>query len=239
MAISQSQQQLLDELVSRLRSGAGANLEAVVLFGSAAGEEFQPRHSDLNVLCLLKTVDAAALEGAAPAVAWWRGKKQPAPVFFGAAELVRSADVFAIELHDMYSRHRLLFGADPFATLAIPMDLHRIEVERELRTSLLRLRHRFLEAKGEKAVAALMADSISTFLTLFRHALIALGEPAVAHRRQALDRLAVVLAFDAAPLHAVLDFRDGKPLPAPAAQMFRGYLDSIARVTEEVDRRLA
>ena len=45
----------LNEFVARLHEAAGENLRAVVLYGSAADHEFHEEHSDLNVLCLLRS----------------------------------------------------------------------------------------------------------------------------------------------------------------------------------------
>ncbi len=43
----------LDEFVQKLKAAAADNLKAVILYGSAATEEFHAKHSDLNILCLV------------------------------------------------------------------------------------------------------------------------------------------------------------------------------------------
>src|SRR5580658_3412396 len=98
----------LSELVARLKSAAGDNLKAVVLYGSAATSEFQGKHSDLNILCLVDRAAVADLEHLHAVSEWWMKENNPAPVIFTHDELVRSADVFAIELLDMKHRHRML-----------------------------------------------------------------------------------------------------------------------------------
>ncbi len=131
----------LSELVSRLKEAAGKNLESVVLYGSAVRGDFHPGSSDLNVMCTLVSIDFAELQLLAPVVQWWMHEmKEPAPLFFLTEELRRSTDVFAIESLDIKKFHRLLFGKDPVADLVIPMNLHRVEVEHELRLLLLKLR---------------------------------------------------------------------------------------------------
>ena len=65
-------------------------------------------------------------------------------MLFTIEELRCSADVFAIELYDIKQRHKVLFGADHFTNLEVPMDLHRVAVERELRTNLIRLRQKYM-----------------------------------------------------------------------------------------------
>jgi hypothetical protein len=232
----------LKELIERLRETAGANLTAVVLYGSAAGEEFREEHSDLNVLCLLQRIDVAELKKLQPVGLWWWRKGHPTPLVFTLRELQDSADVFAIELLDMKQRHRMLLGEDFLQGFEVPMELHREQVERELRTNVIRLRQTFLRSRGKSAeLSDLMIASSSTFAALFRHALIALGETAPGSRREAVDRLAAKLGFDPVAIHAVLDVRDGRRKPAEVEpeQTFAAYLDTVTRAAEEMDRRLA
>jgi hypothetical protein len=228
----------LSELVEKLKAAAGANLKSVVLHGSAAGGEFHAEHSDFNVMLLLERIDLAELEKLNRTARWWESKSHPAPLVFTPEELTRSADVFAIELLDIKARHEVLAGEDFFTALEVPMNLHRAQVERELRTNLVRLRQHYLASPGDqKAMLKLMTESVSSFGTLFRHALIALGEPRPEHKRDAVDRLAALLGFDASAFHTILEVRAGRR-PAKVIDVqatFRGYLEAVARVTHEID----
>ncbi len=231
----------LAQLVERLKQAAGANLMSVVLYGSAASAEFQPRHSDLNVLCVLERLDAAELDRLNPLATWWAHRGHPAPLLFTLEELRRSADIFAIELLDIKANRRLLSGQDVFLDLDIPLDLHRHQVERELRTNLLRLREGYLVAQRTRsALLRTMTASVSTFVTLFRHALIALGEQPAETKRQIVAQLADLLGFDASGFNTVLDVREGRRRESDvdAAALFTSYLEALTRVTEEIDRRM-
>src|SRR6202041_1411268 len=44
----------LKQIVEKLQSAAGDNLQAAVLYGSAVTGEFQAHHSDLNIVCMVK-----------------------------------------------------------------------------------------------------------------------------------------------------------------------------------------
>jgi len=61
--------------------------------------------------------------------------------------LRHSADVFAIELLDMKQHRRMLLGEDFFDSVDVPMTLHRLQVERGLRTGVIRLRQAFLRSR--------------------------------------------------------------------------------------------
>jgi predicted nucleotidyltransferase len=231
----------LSELVGRLKQAAGANLMAVVLYGSAVDHDFR-EHSDLNVLCLLDRLDSATLDSLRPVGRWWRHKGHPLPLIFTLMELRNSADIFSIELLDMKSQHRMLEGSDFLADLQIPMNQHKLQVERELRTNVIRLRQSYLQYQGRRSeLAELLIASASSFGTLFRHALIALGQERPSSTREAADRLAKLFALNAAPFHLVWDLREGKSAAGEVnlEAMFGSYLELVAGVAEEVDRRLA
>jgi hypothetical protein len=244
MSINTTQQHLLDDLLAKLKHALGDNLDSLVLYGSAAAKEdgFHADYSDLNVLCLVNRLDAKTLERIASTVSWWEGNKQPAPILFTIEELRCSADVFAIELYDIKQRHKVLFGADHFTKLDVPMDLHRVAVERELRTNLIKLRQKYMAIAGHdaKPIVQLMADSISSFATLFRHSLIALGEQPQQHKREVVAQLAEKLHFERKPFDQILDLREGKLRASDidASATFDGYLRAIERVVNEVDQRL-
>jgi hypothetical protein len=235
-------EQNLTDLVTRLKNAAGSNLLSVILYGSAATEEFHPGHSDLNVLCIMQSLGKDDLSKLHAASAWWVKKGHPAPLFFTLNELHHSADIFAIEMLDIKAAHRVLYGEDVIASLHVPMDLHRAHVERELRNNTLRLRQCYLRHVADsRRTLELMTSSISTFAALFRHALIALGEDPPPTKRATVDRLGSMLGFDPSPFHIVLDIRErrkrGRDVDVLAT--FDKYLNGIAKATEEVDRRLA
>jgi hypothetical protein len=232
----------LTDLVTKLKAAAGSNLLSVILYGSAATEEFHPGHSDLNILCIMQSLGRDDLGKLHAASAWWVKKGHPAPLFFTLNELQHSADVFAIELLDIKAAHRILHGEDVVASLHVPMDLHRLHVERELRNNTLRLRQHYLRYPADpRKILELMTSSISTFAALFRHALIALGEDPPPTKRGAMDRLGSVLGFDPSPFHAIFEIREGRKRgrDVDVQATFDAYLNRVSKVADEMDRRLA
>jgi predicted nucleotidyltransferase len=231
----------LTELVERLKTAAAGNLKAAVLYGSAVSGDFHEKHSDLNVLCIVERAAADDLEHLHPAAEWWARQGNPAPLVFTLDELVRSADVFAIELLDIKAQHRMLFGEDPLASLEVPLRLHRLQVERELRTDWLRLRQAILAAPRKRDVhLGIMLRSVSAFCALFRHALIALGQPAAHSKGEAVDQMASLTGANPSAFHAILDFRAGKRKnkQIDVEATLQTYLEFVEIATNEVDRRL-
>lgn len=232
-------QQKLDEFVQRMRTASPDNLKSIVLYGSAATGEFHEGHSNVNLLCLVESGDPARLEPFHSTVEWWIGKGHPAPLIFTLDELRRSSDIFAIELLDMQARHKMLFGEEFLAGITVPLRYHKLQVERELRANWLRLRQTFLAAP-RKAHLDVMVAAASSFNTLFRHALTALGEPAAQNKRDTIERIAKLTGADAGGFLAVLDFREKKKTEKDidVAATARSYFALVEAVTDEVDRRL-
>src|SRR5271167_2782522 len=113
-------EQKITDFVSRLRAAAGANLESVILFGSAVAGDYHPEFSNVNLFCVIHDSSFAAMQALAPAVKWWDAQKQPPPLFMTHEEIKRSVDVFTIELIDMQQHHRVFFGEDVIQGLKIP-----------------------------------------------------------------------------------------------------------------------
>jgi hypothetical protein len=232
----------LDDLVARLKSEAGKNLICVILYGSAATGEFHEGHSDLNILCILWDLHREELDKLSAVSLWWAKKGHPVPMFLTRNELYNATDIYAIEFVDIANAHKVLYGEDLMATLEIPLDRHFLQVERELRNNTLRLRQQYLQyPHDERKTLDLMTSSISSFAALFRHALIAFGEQAPSTKKEAIDRLAAELQFDPVPFHTIMAIREKRKQESDisARSTFDGYLRAIAKVTDEVDQRLA
>jgi hypothetical protein len=230
----------LNELVNRLKDVAAANLECVILYGSAAGGNFKSEHSDLNVLCVLKSLAVEELTRVALVIRWWAVEQaQPAPLFFTAEELRQSADVFSIELRDMQDSRRVLFGADLIDGLRVPVNLHRVQVEHELRTVLLKLRNAYFSAPGDaQLLTPTLRKSFSSVLALLRHVIIAFGEESPAAPRDIIARAAQLTHADAAAFDSVLRLREHGDAHVEVAKVYGAYLAALEIVIRGLDKHL-
>lgn len=229
----------LQELVTRLQEACGDNLVSVVLYGSAARDDFHEKYSDVNLLAVFKSLDHDALPAIMPVVSWWSHEQRFSPPLMMTTDEIReSADVFAIELLDIKSSHRTVFGEDIVATIDVPMNLHRVEVEHELRTTLLRLRqHLLLQSEDSGQLQLVLAKSVNSVLTLFRHALIALGETPPHNKQELLAQAGRVFGFEVAPLQSILLLRTDPNHLLEAGTTYLAYMDAVARVAHELDVR--
>lgn len=232
-------EKLLDELVSKLTKVYGDRLVSVVLYGSAAVGDHSGRFSDLNVFCVLREITPALLGVSEPILRWWRNKDNPSPLLMSLDEVRTSTDCFPIEFHDIKERHRILYGENVVEALEIDESFYRARVEYELRAKLLRLRQKAAGVMHDpNMLIRLMAESVSTFCVLTRHALRLNGADAPFPKREIVGQAGAVFGIDPQPFLALLDLRDGKrkPKELDAEALLGQYLKEIDGVIDAVDR---
>lgn len=227
------------ELVSRLKEAHGGGLIAVVAHGSAVAAPANARKADYRVLVVTRALAAEDLRHARPVARWWVEEGFSLPVYFTAAELGDSVDVFSIEFAHLKRAYRVIYGEDPLAGLEVSKEHLRLKAEYELRGKFLRLRSLYLPAGDSvEGLTRLMTDSIVSFVQFMRPLLEVLGEEPPLGRRATVRRLGERLRLDTAPLERILRLRDESvPLmDIEAQELFASYLNCLARLIEAVDR---
>ena len=133
----------------------------------------------------------------------------------------------------------MLFGRDVIAGMVVDDSFYRAQVEHELRAKLLRLRQKASGVLSDpELLKRLLADSVSTFCVLLRHALALHGVPVDMHKRETVRQGAAAFGFDPEPFETLLDLREGKGKPRAANPriLFSEYLKQIAVIIGAVDR---
>ena len=230
---------VLNQLLEKLTKALGDRLVSVVLYGSAVTGDHHEGYSDLNVLCVLKQVTARELADAEPVFRWWREKNNPAPLLLSEHEVETCSDCFAIEFHDIKNHHRILQGKDVVSNLVVDGSFYRAQVEHDLSAKLLRLRQKESGALSDPDVLRrLLADSLSTFCVLFRHALLLNGVAAHSKKREIIQQANENFGIDPQPFNQLLDLREEriKPRELEPAGLFDSYLKQISIVIDAVDR---
>ncbi len=228
-----------NDLVSLTLYGSRAQAQGLAAAGSAANGH-QPRpDADANLLLVLSEVTAERLQAGAEALRWWQRQGHRPIAVLSRDEARDAADVFPIEYLDLQQHRQVLAGEDLFANVTRFPREHRQQVEHELRTQLLRLRGRYPLAGDAKALSRLMTESAGTFLTLFRHALAALGEPLVMDKDAVAAAAARRFGFAPEPWERLLRARRGEAvLPKDRKQLqpiFAAYLDAIHKVERQLE----
>ena len=228
-----------ESFAAELGSVYGTGLVSVVLYGSAARGEHRAGASDLNVLVLLDDAGPEALRRGAALAARWASEGNPPPLVMSREEWTRSADVFAIEYADIRDAHRVLAGADPFDGVEVARDDLRRQCERELKGKHIQLRERYLLlADRPEDLGRVFAQSLSTFLVLFRTVLRLAGEAVPRDPEQVVRRTATHAGFAPEPVLELVAARaaGGAPRLDATDPVAVGYLQAVARVVDYVDR---
>lgn len=232
--------ELLKNFVERLHEAAKTNLESVIVYGAGAQLGASATPTGLHLLCTLHSLSVAELGRVAPVVRWWtESHQQPPPLFFTSEELSRSADVFSIELLDIQGSHRVLYGSDVIANISVPMNLHRIQVEYEFRTTLLKLRQHFLLHPEDSAeLQQVLRKSFPTVLTLLRHTLMVFERPVPSDPREICAQVAVVTGADAKFLQTGLQWRETEQPEGALLPAYGAYLAALEKVISALDHQV-
>lgn len=228
----------LEELVEKLQKIYAADLQSVVLYGSAAGSDFHQQHSDYNLLVVLKDISLSALARSATLCQKWVREQHPMPLFLTAEHLAGSRDVFPIEFLDIKELHRVLYGTDPLQGLEIASTHLRLQCESELRGKLIKLRAEYLRLyPNSKKLQELILHSSSTFFAIFRGVLRLLGEVVPKTRSEVLQKLAQKTKLDLFVFAKILEIREGRRKSAKSEMesLMEDYLTTLEKVTTLVD----
>lgn len=207
----------------------GDRLEAFMAYGHA---HTAPTPS----LALVRTLTHDDLEACAARASSWHRAGSATPLLLTRDEFAGSLDAFPVEYGEIIDSHRLLFGADPFAGLAIRAEDLRRACEVQVKSHLLHLREDFVECGGRpSAVAALVADSAPAFALLLRRLARLDGHAADTHadlgafaaHRPGLDPRVIgdVLAFSGGTSGTGVD----------ASRLFPGYLAAVEQLAQFID----
>jgi predicted nucleotidyltransferase len=230
----------LDAFLDDLKATHGRNLAAVILYGSAAAGDFVLRTSDYNLLIALHKITPIDLRNAHACMREWVRLGHPLPVYFTVDELQTSADVFPIEFHFMERARKVLFGTDVLANLNISDEFLRHQTEYELRSKLILLRKSYIAASASaNDLANLMAESLSSFASLFRAVLLLQGfEPPVT-KHEIVALTAQKIGINGKPFEKLFNIRENnfaeKLTDITANELFADYLEQIEKVINAVD----
>lgn len=229
----------LDELVAQLQKVYGAQLRAVVLYGSAAAGEHIPKRSDYNVLVIVDELTMAHMRASAAVARAWGEKGNPPPLTLTLAEWRGSADIFPMEYADILERHRVLAGTAPFDGISVDREHLRLQLEHEAMGKLLKLRQGVLAAGGdEKQHIELLAASLSTIMVIFRAVERLHGaKPPTDYDRLSRD-VAARAGFDVEPFARVVrHVRGGEKLgSSEVSGVLAGYIAGVQQLVAYLDQ---
>jgi len=228
------------QIAEQVRQVFGAELVSLVLYGSAAGEDFAPGRSDLNFAIVVQRLTFAQLKSLHQHLPAWRKLGAATPLLLDRRFLERARDVFPAEFLDIKAQHRVLYGEEAFATLSIDSRHLRYQSEHEVRSKLLRLRALYVEVGADrKRLEGLMLDSVKTFLIIMRNVLRLRGGEGQPRYLEVLDQFERRLGISFPTMRQLLRVKLGLGRNVDALDTtFASYLDEVERLVDLIDRNL-
>jgi len=159
----------LKVLAEKLTASVGDNLQSITVVGSSLTDDYKAGQSDINTVLVLGKQTLDSLKSLAGMAKTMRKKKISAPIFMTLDYIERSRDVFGIEFLDFQLTHQTIFGDDPFASLAFSKKDVRLQCERELKATLIRLRQGYIAAAANKRIVRdILASAAGGLVPLLR-----------------------------------------------------------------------
>jgi predicted nucleotidyltransferase len=182
----------VEEFVAAAREAFGAALVSAVLYGSAAEGALRAT-SDVNVMLVLTTFDPAAAERLREAARLAGTTIKLRSMFLLRDEVAAAGEAFAQKFADVRRRHRVLWGEDPFAALAVPREALLVRLNQVLLNLVLRARAAYVErGLREEQIGRVVADAAPPLRTAAASLLELEGRPA-ASPKAALEEVARAL----------------------------------------------
>lgn len=141
---------IVKAFAEKLTAGLGVNLQSITVVGSSLTEDFRPGKSDINTVIILSKQTLDSLNTLAGMARSMRKRKLAAPLLMTPAYIERSRDVFSIEFLDLQLIHQTIFGNDPLEKLTFVKQHVRLQCERELKATLIRLRQGYIAAAANR-----------------------------------------------------------------------------------------
>jgi len=204
-------QSVITEFATKLIENLDENVLALLVYGSAAGVNYNPGVSNINIAVIVKTLDFSVLNQSLVLVQWGRKHKIATPLFLSKGYVLNSLDVFPVEFSEIKEQHKLIFGEDIFKELQIPRHDVRLLCEQQVKGKLLRLRQAYLDIGPNPSVLKnVLLSALSDLIPIFRQLIILKGQKPPEQKEEMLKVLANIFALDVDPFLVVLHDKNKK-----------------------------
>jgi len=175
----------------------GDNIISVYIYGSAAGENYIPKASDINSVFVFKDLKFSIFKSSLNVVSSGIFKKIAAPLFLTKAYINSSLDVFPIEFLDMKENHILLYGEDILCGLEIKGEHIRLFCEQQIKGKLIRIRQAYLEVGlKKKGLESLLRESLNSLIPIFRNLIRLKGKQPAVNKTEIIRQLCQMFELD-------------------------------------------
>ena len=230
---------IIRRFIAEADAAAGGALQAVILYGSAAGDHYLPGRSDLNFLLIADTVDLALLDGLQKKAGAWGKKRIATPLVVQSSFLASSADSYPLEILGMMAGYRVLKGEDPFKGLVPQKEHVRLQVEREVKAKTLLFQSGYLESLGKHhRLLDCLTGALPALQAIVRGIVFLRDGDWRVCGSQLHGRCAAVIGVDGGVLDAIQAARSAKAIPdrRETLQLYARTLEFLRCLSGIVER---
>ncbi|MFC1666465.1 hypothetical protein ACFL0P_01145 [Candidatus Omnitrophota bacterium] len=237
--VRQDVKELIKPYLEHLLDIHKENIVSIILYGSATGKFYVPKHSDINLMVVFKELEFAELKSSLKVINQGISKKICAPLFLSLKHIETSKDVFPIEFLEIKENNILLYGKDLFKDIGIDQTHTRLFCEREIKGKLIRMREAYLEVGlKRKGIEALMKESMYSLMPTFRALIRIKGNEPSVDKEDILRDLGALYGLDKDVFTAILKdkMNDEKIAGQDVEIFFEKYINEIKTLALAVDK---
>ncbi len=214
----------------------GDNLKSISLYGSAVGEDFIPKKSNVNLLLVMERIDPPDLKKSLKLINQGR-KKGIVPLLLTVEHIKSSTDTFPIEFLEMKENYVLIYGKDTLGELEVKGRNVRLQCEQQLKGGLIRLYQVYLEiGMRKKRIRSLLINSLISLIPIFRSLLRLKGKALPVKKRDIISGLEREFTVNGGLFLKVLEMKEGKKVKDNLEKLFGDYLEEVEKLCIICDR---
>ncbi len=208
----------------------GNNLKSISLYGSAVGEDFIPKKSNINLLLVMERIDPPDLKTSLKLINQAR-KKGIVPLLLTVEHVKSSTDTFPVEFLEMKDNYVLIYGKDILGELEVNSKNVRLQCEQQLKGGLIRLYQVYLEVgMKKKRIRSLLINSLTSFIPIFRSLLRLKGKALPVKKRDIISDLEKELPVNGEVFLKVLEMKEGKKVEGDLEKLFGDYMEEVEKL---------
>lgn len=206
------------------------NLKSISLYGSAVGEDFIPKKSNINLLLVMERIDPPDLKTSLKLINQAR-KKGIVPLLLTVEHVKSSTDTFPVEFLEMKDNYVLIYGKDILGELEVNSRNVRLQCEQQLKGGLIRLYQVYLEAgMKKKRIRSLLINSLTSFIPIFRSLLRLRGKALPVKKRDIISDLGKEFSVNGDVFLKILNMKEGKKVEGNLEKLFGDYMEEVEKL---------
>lgn len=226
---------LIELYITRLIEIYNKDILSINLYGSAVGNDFSPKNSDINVLFIFKKLTFQDLKKDLNVISQGISKKIAVPLFLTLEEITTSLDIFPVEFLEIKENYLCLYGDDILATLELSNKNLKLFCKEQIKGKVIRLRQAYMEVGlRKKGVEMLMKESLYSLIPIFRNLLRLKKISPPVSKENVLVKFSEKFKLDVEPFMRILkDKRDDEKINEENVDVyFEKYFNQIEKIAD-------